>query len=662
MMHDGRIVMIFLALAILAPPPSLHGAWVTNGVAVCTVPNTQDTPTIAADGSGGAIIVWRDGRTVVNTDIYAQRIDASGNTLWTVNGNPVCTANNSQSLPLTITDGSGGAIAAWQDFRSNNVTDIYAQRINSSGYVQWTANGVSVCTGKVSLTLSQIIPDGSGGAIIAWSDRRNATTDIFAQRIDSNGAAQWTADGVTVCASTGSQVLPVLASDGSFGVIVAWQDNRGGPNDIYAQRVNAAGAVQWTADGIVICNAALAQTVPQIVPDGSGGAVIAWTDHRNTLDDDIYAQRVDASGATQWTANGVGVVSSMAGRQSDCRMVQGASGETIIAWLDLRSGSTADIYAQKVGATGAGLWTTNGVSLSSAPNNQIGLQLISNGSGGAVASWQDERGVSGVWDMYAQRINANGAVAWTTDGVSVSAATGNQTAPQLALDGVGGAIITWKDERAGNADIYVQRVDAAGHTVVATLLQDYSAAANGPEIGIAWTLSETGEDIEFFVLRARGASDAFAEIAAGGSSESRAGTITRNGLSFSFTDETCVPGETYRYRVDVRDGGERKVLFETAAITTPMLESALYQNHPNPFNPSTTIQYYLRDTGAVSLEIYDINGSLVRRLEDRRAPKGLHTVEWNGLDDRGNRAGSGLYLCRLRAGKETLSRKMILLR
>jgi hypothetical protein len=264
--------------------------------------------------------------------------------------------------------------------------------------------------------------------------------------------------------------------------------------------------------------------------------------------------------------------------------------------------------------------------------------------------------------MYAQRINANGAVAWTTNGVSVSAATGNQTAPQLAFDGVGGAIITWKDERDGNADIYVQRVDAAGHTVVATLLQDYSAASNGPEIGIAWTLSEAGEDIEFFVLRARGASGAFAEIAAGGSSESQAGTIARNGLSFSFTDETCVPGETYRYRVDVRDGGERTVLFETAAITTPLLESALYQNHPNPFNPSTTIRYYLGDAGAVSLEIYDINGSLVRRLEDRRARKGLHTVEWNGLDDRGNRAGSGLYLCRLRAGKETLSRKMILLR
>ncbi len=140
-------------------------------------------------------------------------------------------------------------------------------------------------------------------------------------------------------------------------------------------------------------------------------------------------------------------------------------------------------------------------------------------------------------------------------------------------NGVGGAIITWKDERSGNADIYAQRVDAAGHTVVATLLQDYSVAANGPEVGIAWTLSEAGGETEFFVLRARGASVAFAEIAASGTPGSYAGTIVGIGLSFSFSDETCVPGETYRYRVDVRDGGERRVLFETAAITTPELRA-----------------------------------------------------------------------------------------
>ena len=647
---------------MLAATPSTHADWVSDGIAVCTMPNAQDIPAIASDDAGGAIIVWRDLRAAVNTDIYAQRAGPAGAVLWLADGMPLCTATQNQSSPLIVPDGSGGAIVAWQDFRSNNVLDIYAQRVNSSGYAQWTANGLAVCTGKAGLVLSRMIPDGAGGAIIVWSDSRNATNDIFIQRINSSGAAQWTANGVTVCAAAGSQTVPVIASDGASGAIVAWQDSRTSPSNIYAQRVAAAGAVQWTADGIVVCNEAMAQTAPQIVSDGSGGAIVAWTDHRNTVDDDIYAQRVDAAGAAQWTANGIGIVSSMTGKQSDCRIVPGAPNEAIVAWLDLRNGATADIYAQKVDTAGAVQWTANGVAVCTAANGQTALQLISNEAGGAVAAWQDERGASGVWDIYAQRINANGSMAWTVNGVSACLASANQTTPQLAPDGVGGAVIAWKDDRNGNSDIYSQRVDAAGHTVVATLLQSYSAAASGTDAIVEWTLSGAAENIDFFVLRAHEPPDAFVEIAAGAMPGDPGSSLAGDGAAFSFTDKTCEPGETYRYRVDAREGAGRTTLFETGPVTIPAAAIALYQNEPNPFNPSTTIRYFVGAECDVSLEVYDIAGRLVRRLESGRAGAGMRAVEWNGLDERGSRSSAGVYFYRLRAGKDTLSRKMILVR
>ncbi len=662
MTRTGRIVFIFLAVATVAAAPSPRADWVSDGIAVCTMPNAQDTPAIAADDAGGAIVVWRDLRASVNTDIYVQRAGPAGAVLWLADGMPICTATQNQSSPLVVPDGSGGAIFAWQDFRSNNVLDIYAQRVNSSGYVQWTANGLSVCTGKAGLVLSRMIPDGAGGAIVVWSDSRNATNDIFIQRINSSGAAQWTANGVTVCAAAGSQTVPVIASDGASGAIVAWQDSRTSPSNIYAQRVDAAGAVQWTANGIVVCNEAMAQTAPQIVPDGSGGAIVAWTDHRNTVDDDIYAQRIDAAGAAQWTANGIGIVSSMTGKQSDCRIVPGAPNEAIVAWLDLRNGATADIYAQKVDTAGAVQWTANGVAVCTAANGQTTMQLISNGAGGAVAAWQDERGASGAWDIYAQRINANGSMAWTANGVAACLASANQTTPQLAADGVGGAVVAWKDDRAGNSDIYSQRIDAAGHTVVATLLQSYSSAANGTEARIEWTLSGAPEDIGFVVLRADGPAGAFGEIAAGAMRGDPGSSIAGNEAVFSYTDGTCEPGETYRYRVDAREGGERTTLFETGPVAIPAASSALYQNEPNPFNPSTKIRYFASSDCDVSLDVFDAAGRLVRRLESGRTGKGTHAVEWNGLDERGNRSSAGVYFCRLRAGKETLSRTMILVR
>ncbi|MCX5752339.1 MAG: T9SS type A sorting domain-containing protein [Candidatus Krumholzibacteria bacterium] len=661
MMRNGRIVFMLFAVAMIATAPSPRADWVSDGIAVCTMPNAQDTPAIASDDAGGAIIVWRDLRAGVNTDIYAQRVDDDGAVLWLADGMPVCTANNTQSFPLIVPDGSGGAIVAWQDFRSNNVLDIYAQRLNSSGYIQWTAQGVAVCTGKTSLALGSIIPDGSGGAIIAWSDRRNATNDIFAQRIDAAGAVQWTANGVAVCAAAGSQVLPALASDEAGGAIVSWQDNRGGVNDIYAQRVDAAGAAQWTADGIVICNAAQQQTGAQVIPDGGGGAIIAWNDRRNTVDYDVYAQRIASSGAPLWTANGV-IVSATMYNQTSCRLVQGGAGEAIVAWIDLRTGNVEDVYAQKLNSSGTAQWTANGVAVCAAANRQLNVQLVQSVSQGAVAVWEDERSGAAAWDVYAQGIDANGSMAWTANGVAVCQAAANQTTPQLAPDGVGGAVIAWKEDRNGNSDIYSQRVDAAGHTVVATLLQSYSAAASGTEIKIEWTLSGAAANIEFYVLRAREEPDAFVEIAAGAFPEAPGISLAGNGTAFSFTDGTCEPGATYRYRVDAREGGTRRTLFETSPVAIPAAPIALYQNQPNPFNPSTTIRYFTSGECDVSLEVYDIAGSLVRRLESGRAAGGMRAVEWNGLDDRGNRSSAGVYFYRLRAGKDALSRKMILVR
>ncbi len=100
---------------------------------------------------------------------------------------------------------------------------------------------------------------------------------------------------------------------------------------------------------------------------------------------------------------------------------------------------------------------------------------------------------------------------------------------------------------------------------------------------------------------------------------------------------------------------------------TPVLHdlpkySRLYQNVPNPFNPTTTIQFDLARDGEVTLRIFDVAGHQVRTLVHGKLSGNRHQVTWNGLDDTGRRVSSGVYLYRLTAGDFAATRRLVVLK
>jgi Leucine-rich repeat (LRR) protein len=86
----------------------------------------------------------------------------------------------------------------------------------------------------------------------------------------------------------------------------------------------------------------------------------------------------------------------------------------------------------------------------------------------------------------------------------------------------------------------------------------------------------------------------------------------------------------------------------------------LYQNYPNPFNPVTSIAYDLPETSRVLLDVYDLQGRRVVRLEDGIKKAGRHSVKWSADDDSGRPVPSGIYICRIQAGEFQQSRKVVL--
>src|SRR6185436_18075158 len=114
----------------------------------------------------------------------------------------------------------GGAYVAWYDDRVAvfGVEDIYAQHLLTDGSrdTNWPVDGLPVCTEASHQQKPTIIADGSGGAFVAWEDRRGAgsTYDIYAHHLLPSGLdAAWPTFGRQICGAAGDQTLPIMARD-----------------------------------------------------------------------------------------------------------------------------------------------------------------------------------------------------------------------------------------------------------------------------------------------------------------------------------------------------------------------------------------------------------------------------------------------------------------
>lgn len=437
---------------IIISQKSSGNGWLPGGTPINVEDSSWEFPRICSDGTGGAIISWSDRRSGSEDDIYAQRIDSSGNVIWTNNGVLICSANDDQFFSQICSDGAGGAIITWADGRRG--IDIYAQRINSTGDILWTPNGTAICTATGSWK-PQICSDGAGGAIIAWQDSRpGSLRDIYAQRIDSSGNFQWTPNGTVICSADNYQWAHQICSDGAGGAIITWYDDRYAMYyyDIFAQLINSSGDVQWTPNGIAICTATGRSEDPQLCSNGAGGAIITWSDIGG-----IYAQLINSNGNTQWTENGTSITKEPQ-YQIEPQLCSDGAGGAIITWID-RPGTYSDIYAQHINSSGNLQWVPNGTVICSADNYQWNTQICSNGAGGAIITWDDKR-VGGSADIYAQSINSSGNVQLITNGKVICSASHDQFNSQLCYDGAGGAIITWADHRSGDEyHIYAQHIN-----------------------------------------------------------------------------------------------------------------------------------------------------------------------------------------------------------
>jgi hypothetical protein len=183
---------------------------------------------------------------------------------------------------------------------------------------------------------------------------------------------------------------------------------------------------------------------------------------------------------------------------------------------------------------------------------------------------------------------------------------------------------------------------------VPTLITSFDAQPNPFSVDLSWAVRDEANLSEFRIERSDGlAGRTFRDIA---------------GTSRSFRDNSVVSGSTYEYTLVALDNDGATTYSAPIRVTTSKVELALLPNVPNPFNPSTTVRYILPAREIARVTIYDVSGRLVTTLVNREEAAGSYEVVWNGTDDAGSHVASGVYLARIEAGKQSLSRKMVLLK
>ena len=287
--------------------------WPEGGRQLCAAPGTQTQPAVAPAGDGGAWFAWKDFREPHQSAIYLARLDATGSPVaaFPEGGVLVSKAGSAGSDPTLTSDGSGGAWLIWQQGRPGG-RSLRLKHFGQDGALVpgWPAEGRTLTDSTTDAVRLVAAADPSGGLYFVWVKAVGTGGETRMARFDAAGApsAGWSSEGVALASSAGF-LLPGGLSVDADGAFVAWSEHFEDSTAARLLRVGNSGATGpgWPAGGLALASSGTSAS-PAISPDGAGGAYVAWVGTASPGDPfGLRLGRVDVSGAlvSGWPAEGV---------------------------------------------------------------------------------------------------------------------------------------------------------------------------------------------------------------------------------------------------------------------------------------------------------------------------------------------------------------------
>ncbi len=360
---------------------------------------------------------------------------------------------NAQFHPAVAADASGGFVVVWgSNSQDGSSFGVFGQRFNSVGSPEGSEFQVNTYTTEFQ-SYSAVAADSSGNFVVVWQSfaQDGSNWGVFGQSFDSAGGRVGSEFQVNTY-TTNIQHDPAVAADGLGSFLVAWESygQDGSGWGVFGQWFNSAGSPLGSEFRVNSYTTGYQQS-PAVAADGSGRFVVAWQSWQDASYKGVFGQRFNPAGSP--LGSEFRVNSYTTGYQQSPAVAADSSGNFVVAWESGdQDGSSYGVFGQRFSSTGSSVgsefqvntYTTGGQYLSA---------VAADASGNFVVTWmvfgQDGSG----WGVLGQRFNAVGnklasefqVNAFTTD---------NQRNPALEADGSGNFVVVWES--------YLQDGDASG--------------------------------------------------------------------------------------------------------------------------------------------------------------------------------------------------------
>lgn len=386
--------------------------WPHDGILVADrgFSSTQDYG-LSVDSAGNALLAFRDDRGA-STEITVSRIGPDGTLLWGNDGVQVSSSGGAfVAAPRVTGTSDGNSVVAW-----TNDVDVMAQRLDSTGTPLWGAGvTLSPIVGSFTAADIHAAENGTAIlSFTHMTGSFPSPIHLMTQKLASvDGAFLWGADHLQVYDQSGGSLqfgsFPPFISDGAGGGIFAWYTST--PSlQCRVQWVLANGTEAFAHQGVEVSTNA---TRIRVSPSAAFNPVtqeifVAWREQNSSQSQSgVFAQKLDAAGARQWTDDGSQLLPLSTDETTDVTALVIGDG-ALVSWVHTPSFGNSPIYAVRVDGAGALAWDPPIAEICILPTESSDLTGVMAPAGFAAYVWSD--GGFSTGDIYATNLNGDGSL------------------------------------------------------------------------------------------------------------------------------------------------------------------------------------------------------------------------------------------------------------